>query len=86
MYDIHKNSLISSGTYTDLAGHTDCTYPSAGERELGLDAETGAELAALNAVLSVTLVCDCCGVPVKKKADLTRIKGFNRCKECRDKE
>jgi len=82
MYEVHKNSLISSSTYTDLAGHTDCTYPSAGEREIGLDVETGAQLADLDEVLSVTLVCNCCSVPVKKKADL--IKG--RCKDCVDEE
>lgn len=82
-YDVYKNDVIDSGTFTDLAGNT-MTRPGAGERRLGTDLFTGAELADEGEVLSVTLVCDVCGIPADSKAHLTKVKGMHKCKECLD--
>ena len=84
-FDVYKNDTLTSGNFTDAAGNT-MTYPYGGESRLGVDFETGVELATADEVLSRTLVCDCCGIPVKSKSDLTSQRGYKVCKKCIDEE
>ena len=84
-FDVCKNDTLPSGNFTDLAGNT-ATYPYGGESRLGVDFDTGADLATADEVLSKTLVCDICGIPVKNKSDLTRQKGYQVCRNCIDEE
>jgi len=93
----YKNSAISSSTYTDLAGNAGCTYPNAGELELGDTAaflghqayntdDTQTSMPAEDAVISTGVCCDICGLPVKDKKLLTKQNGYYRCRECIDEE
>lgn len=78
-----KNSLIKD-TYVDLRGVT-VDYPNKGQRELGLDFETGEELADLNEIISTSLNCEICGIPFEKKKDICKTVGKKvYCKDCID--
>lgn len=83
MKTVHKNSLIPD-TYVDLRGDT-VNYPNAGERELGVDFETGEELADLDEIISIGLACNLCGKPIDKKKDIIKRVGNKiYCKDCID--
>lgn len=84
MKETYKNDVISSDPYTDLAGNTQ--YRAGyGTRRLYIDFESRAYEADENEVLSSDIVCDICGVPVKKnKNELVKQNGFYRCKMCID--
>jgi len=59
MREVYKNDVLTSGHYT-------------GERRLGTDLFTGAQLADENEVLSTQLVCDRCGCPPRYKHELVK--------------
>ncbi len=97
--DVNKNSLISSATFTDLAGNTGMTYPNAGEYELGTSGSflgkqaynadgTLTAAPAVDEIFSSILVCDVCGHAVKDKKELVKqktIRGtFLHCRLCID--
>jgi hypothetical protein len=82
-YSVYKNDVISSDAFTDLAG-TEQYRAYKGERRLGLDFETGLNLADENEVLSYDIWCDVCGEPVKSKKELVKVDGWWRCKDCID--
>lgn len=96
MHEVYKNDSISEDTFTDLAGNTDMSLPDAGELRLGDETYldeipydmdgTQTTMPAEDEVLSVTLVCDICGIPVEEKKDLTKQRGLMVCKECIDEE
>lgn len=98
-HTINKNSLISSATFTDLAGNEGMTYPNAGEYELGTSGSflgkqaynidgTLTDAPAVDEIFSTTLVCDVCGYAVKDKKELVKqktIRGTHlRCPRCID--
>lgn len=84
MKTVHKNSLISDEKVTDLAGNL-VYLSNHGERKLGVDFETGEELADLNEIISIGLACNRCGKPIdKKKEIIKRVGNKIYCKDCID--
>lgn len=86
MIEIYKNDMISSDTFTDLSGNTDQLRAGAGTRRLNVDFVSGDYEADEDEVLSTALVCDICGIPVKKKSELSKSDGFYRCRDCIDED
>ena len=86
MIEVYKNDVISSDSFTDLAGNT-VYRANYGERRLGLDFISGINEADEDDLLSTAIVCDICGKPVKKSEDeLTEQNGYMVCDECIDED
>lgn len=82
-WDIYKN--VVKVAHEDAAGITNTN--GAGERILGTDYFTGAELADEDEVLTRRRICPRCLYPIKYGEPLIKQKsGYHVCSRCADKE